>query len=132
MTDQDYIRKAVELADGWEIDNQEDGDAEYDYLSQAGNMEWHFNEDPMWVNDIPEIFIDALAAQLVRQVDSVAGYDLVSYTERAEIESDLQRSPDGKTICRSWRVVAQSINQGRTMNTLKAIIDSGVLNKESK
>jgi len=114
-----YIRKAVELADGWSIDNYENDDADYDYLHNAGGMEWHLNQDPMWVHDIPEMFIDALAAQLVRQVDALD--EPMGITVQVNYTTFM----DGQNT----KVVGGG---DRTMNTLKAIVDVGVLQQPTE
>lgn len=111
----DYIRKAIELADGWT-------------LKETGAFHSPFCE-PMF--DIaPEMLSqphkDALAAQLVRQVDVLSGY-WVETTEGVA------------TVCKS---TGDSTDQGcgfmaldgedRTMITIKAIVDSGVLSVKNK
>ena len=97
----DYIRKAVELAEGW--------------------SEVTCNSTPLEIMEAPsgyrgalieDVLLDALAAQLVRQVDA-AGWCMVITTDISEIlagdSSTFAEGPD------------------RTMNTIKAIVDSGVL-----
>ena len=101
MNDQDYIRKAVELADGWSISQK-------DILTTAhhgyfGNIE-----------DIE--ILDALAAQLVRQVDALDDPWVTEYPRKSIIYSD--------SLCQH---IAEVKGPDRTMNTIKAIVDSGVL-----
>jgi hypothetical protein len=104
MTDQDYIRKAVELADGWDLFQ----DVDCLYIDVDGRT---FEEDH-------QLILDALAAQLVRQVDAQGEEVWVCSTE-VEI-TDMQdrliliEGPD------------------RTLNTIKAIVESGVLETDDE
>jgi len=122
MDSNEYIKNAVLLADGWDIDNCESGDPDYDYISFAGGGEWHYNEDPMWIADIPEIFLDALAAQLTRQVDAVILFDIRVREDGVEMWQLLEASSQ-------WEMT-KTQSPDRTMNTIKAIIDSKVLNTD--
>ncbi len=104
----DYIRKAVELADGFDIVTEKDGTLRIDTPLFAGY--------PCPVPHPPQMVLDALAAQLVRQVDAldfpvmvIASRDATSIVEPDET------------------FYSPSQNEGRTMNTIKAIVDSGVL-----
>lgn len=108
MTDEEYIRKAVELADGWRVSYHANG--EVCTIS---------NQDKLWQIGWCQSQLDALAAQLVRQVDS----------SPYRIESDLNGecwiwdsldSTDGYPL-------ETAEGPDRTMNTIKAIVDSGVL-----
>ena len=90
MNDQDYIRKAVELADGWSID----------ILSRYGL----------------DVGKDALAAQLVRQVEKT--HYITVYGTQVDICS---RPPDDF----EWDYIGKKGE--RTLNTIKAIVDSKVL-----
>jgi hypothetical protein len=105
MKDEDYIRKAVELADGWGLVIQK-GDAFAIFPPNTRPIQCHFR------------FVrDALAAQLVRQVDATQ-YEVCiapSYTEVGDF------SEDGEEC------LAVEDGSDRTMNTIKAIVDSGVL-----
>ena len=95
MNDQDYIRKAVELVpDEWPWD--------------------FFKADPDQTMDQP--LKDALAAQLVRQVDALPFEDFHAF--------HLERQ---RTYCNNDKGRGESIGPDRTMNTIKAIVDSGVL-----
>ena len=85
-----YIRKAVELADGW------------DYYADD-------DHDQGW--------LDMLAAQLVRQVDALDGFNFVS---GQDCYSYVWRACDDKAEMASY-------GPDRTMNTIKAIVASGVL-----
>jgi len=100
MTDQDYIKAAVELADGW---TYHDGDCSHE-------------ETERWFIDckLPQVWLDALAAQLVRQVDVLNVTNLEIYNDGVYIGTD---HDDNIIISDS----------DRTMNTIKAIVDSGKL-----
>ena len=100
-----YIRKAVELAEGWELGVE---------LLKTPCVNVVLLDDT-----IPNLYLDALAAQLVRQVESIphdwrwhpAVYVLTGSTD----------------IYVYKRRVANVFGPDRTMNTIKAIVDSKVL-----
>ena len=96
-----YIRKAVELADGFEV--------VADNLAISG-----LRLLPCDPDNPHQVFLDALAAQLVRQVDALDEPMAVI------IERNYTTLMDGGNT----QVVG---NEGRTMNTIKAIVDSKVL-----
>ena len=114
----DYIRKAVELADGWALER--DSDDEPFYLYQAGKADWYFDEGPMWLDSLPQIFLDALAAQLVRQVDALP----IQLFESGGVGQAL--------VWKSNHLMDKIEVRGddRTLNTIKAIVDSGVLESQ--
>ncbi len=98
MIDQAIIRKAVELADGWLI-----------WQDFRGGPEWidtPFGE--RLYGNLAGSYLDALAAQLVRQVDALPG------NRYADILLMFLEEPDRQT-------------DDRTLDTIKAIVDSGVL-----
>ena len=101
-----YIRKGVELADGWDIDEFWIYSSDYDYK--------HNTDFPL-----SDIFKDALAAQLVRQVDALdSKFIFVNGLGDVSIHSnkfDIDPNP------------FYAKGDDRTMNTIKAIVDSGVL-----
>lgn len=113
MNDQDYIRKGVELADGFEIKNP-----------TKLEIECWGEQDILWVEDygscpinlIPQLVFDALAAQLVRQVDATGSHWV-------------RPLPDSTTIFHSHSndAVQAVCGLGRTMNAIKVIVDSKVL-----
>ena len=104
----DYIKKAVELADGWSANIIEPGMYIGSLESKSGGL---FHPDDQEA-------LDALAAQLVRQVDNSDG---------AFVETDPTR-----TTVRHGRLTGRTRAQGpdRTMNSIRAIVDSGVLEHE--
>lgn len=100
----DYIRKAVELADGFR---------------------W-LNRDQVEVPDLNNVvlrpfeqqwFLDALAAQLVRQVDALDDIRCDVDSRYSEVWGNGQQT------------LGKHISDDRTMNTIKAIVDSGVLSE---
>ena len=105
MNDQDIIRKAVELADGFGL---MPGWDEAFYVEQPWDeLSSSFKDPDQWM-------LDALAAQLVRQVDAlpvprflVDSVGATLYGEKGQ--GTFIRGPD------------------RTMNTLRAIVESKVL-----
>ena len=92
----DYIRKAVELADTV---------APWDFYQQ--------NKDTIPCSTVE---LDALAAQLTRQVDDSGGNWVC-------VEPTLTSIYDGGT----GRDLPPASGPDRTMNTIIAIVDSGVL-----
>ncbi|KKM71033.1 hypothetical protein LCGC14_1434620 [marine sediment metagenome] len=105
MNNQDYVRKAVKLADGWQLTNDE----EYVIPPYGGYC-------PSIMN-FERLFFDALAAQLVRQVDALNNIDVDCYGERIYLRvwSGLHRKE------------VEVVGTNRTMNTIKAIVDASVL-----
>ncbi len=107
----DYIRKAVELADGFSFTRPGRG-------QQKQSL--HVDYVGLYLSDeISDPILDALAAQLVRQVDVLAEFFVDS---------------DRYGTAKVWRGryenmsrVAKSNGENRTMNTIKVIVDSGVL-----
>jgi hypothetical protein len=108
MNDTDYIRKAVELADGWDL-------AEGQLTLPNGKFTY------VTKNDFPQYYLDALAAQLVRQVDALEGYWIL-------------HDGHGMAIIHSNRIddgFPQRVqNSDRTLNTIRCIVDSGVLDTD--
>ena len=106
MNNQDTVRKAVLLADGWDISTD-------DYYYGPYVVGAH-------ISNIKQSATDALAAQLVRQVD--ARWDqrnpqcphIIAFANRVECWAT------------GW---PPTVTEGldRTMNTIKAIVDSKVL-----
>lgn len=101
----DYIRKAVELANGWDF-------------SVAGFVRCPIEDTDQWAfHALPQMWRDALAAQLVRQVDAVF--------QSGEVAGTLVIR-ESLTYIQGERHT-EFTGEGRTMNTIKAIVDSGVL-----
>jgi len=106
MTDDEVIREAVELAEGWEMHHDDS------YNSPLNKMV------PYMLYAIPEGFKDALAAQLVRQVDRM---------DRGAFHCE----PTRGIVCevsRHYPFAHQAIEVAegpdRTMNTLRAIVEA--------
>lgn len=100
----DYIKKAVELAEGWGFPS------ESQFLPGSPPIAESPSGYMGAIEATPEL-LDALAAQLVRQVDALGDLKLV-------VSDDAAYFTNIKII---------SIGPDRTMNTIKAIVDSGVL-----
>jgi len=101
----DVIRKAVELADGFEMHHDGEGFVRYFDKEQQDFISFYFHPD---YKDELQFGSDALAAQLVRQVD-------------AELPQQ-----DWFTLSRPFY---KTNGLDRTMNTIKAIVDSKVLER---
>ena len=111
----DLTRKAVELADGWFYDETNPRDADVFVATYNGLADVGYIKD-QWV-------LDALAAQLVRQVDALPDLWVCIEDDRTSI----QHNDDG-TVAQ----LMQMEKPDRTMNTIKAIVDSGVLESEDE
>ena len=109
MNYQEYIRQAVELADGWRFAGPQ--------LYGPSNYRYHPNKE----SGQHQVTVDALAAQLVRQVDALDTPDTVEITHDSVWVG--YRSKNNE----SWKRTRRTKSRGRTMNTIKAIVDSGVL-----
>ena len=97
----DYIRKAVELADNiWPWD-------------------YHKTLNTLGLNQIE---LDALSAQLVRQVEQHDDYVIHAYPRTTSVVQVTEKYNE---------IIEKTLTSGfgldRTMNTIKAIVDSGVL-----
>ncbi len=101
MSDTDYIRKAVELADGFVPEALQ--------VSGTENLQVGFEE---------QFFLDALAAQLVRQVDALPEHGVHIYPWDTQVQWR-----DNCCVAAHGDICAND----RTMNTIKAIVDSKVL-----
>lgn len=105
MNNQDTIRKAVELANGWRIVRT--SDIIYVQSPFTGLCR---------LKELSRGEKDALAAQLVRQVKSP--YAVYQYPIGASVVSD---------DVEDAREIAKIVGPDRTMNTIKVIVDSEVL-----
>ncbi len=104
----DNIRKAVELADGWELSH----DNFYVANDVCGAS----------IERINQPALDALAAQLVRQVDALP---VGKFPDDAPTTVYIL---NGNTdVWHKRKMIAQHEGSDRTMNTINAIVDSGVL-----
>lgn len=112
--EKDYIHEAVEIADGWAIHGM-----------TVANDEHQFG----WYSDerLNQAWKDALAAQLVRQVDALApdvvfncgfGGEVMVYRESTDEDWTEGYGNDG--------------SNDRTMNTIRAIVDSAVLQRQTE
>lgn len=114
-TDEDYIRAGIDLADGWDLKRQRDGKERIDNPVCVGF--------PIVIDDLNAVWKDALAAQLVLQVDALENQpiNIVSYPDVTQV-FHLRTAKD--------EMISYCGGEGRTMNTIKAIVDSGVLISE--
>ena len=110
----DYIKRAVELADGW---NWLDGKGKWAIWAPWNDALLAYSAEHIesqWV-------LDALAAQLVRQVDAIENFELLirrDVTQLINVYSEAFEMDE---------MIEYSGGHGRTMNTIRAIVDSGVL-----
>ena len=106
-TNQDYLKEGVELADGWE------SNAEGDIYGPFGPIGFGL------ALKLSQEELDALAAQLIRQVDALDGSYVVERRTATEIHTDQFKES------MEWRCE----HEGRAMNAIKVIVDSKVLVK---
>lgn len=118
MSDKDIISKAVELADGWEWSERDNDRCFSRHFGEPGSLEYkhdfvafHFD-----CKEDVKFGLDALAAQLVRQVDAIADFRVDSFFDYVE-------------VAQRGRSLGRCGGPDRTMNTLRAIVESGVLDK---
>ena len=100
-SNRDYIFKAAKLADGWRI-------LEGERIKPSDSLGTNY------VDEMCQVYLDALAVQLVRQVDTLGDCNLVTGKNYTIIYPAHQshhyiRGPD------------------RTMNIIKDVVDSKVL-----
>ncbi len=109
MNDQDYIRKAVELAGRWFITKELRNSVDSGIRCMDVDYPWFISADDLRGRPSGP-GVDALAAQLVRQVD------------------ERPNAPGGG----AWADCFCFFPPDRTMNTIKAIVDSKVLEKNNE
>ena len=109
MNDQDYIRKAVELADGWIVEADKDNRVWVSGPRFSGT-----------IGALTQPDLDTLAAQLVRQVDATEHTVIVhdDWTDFATWQGD------------AYGCFVATKGPDRTMNTIKIIVDSKCLEKQ--
>lgn len=120
----DYIRKAVELADGWRIVESSNP------LTVGVVITHELGSEGYPLNRLPQHIKDALAAQLVRQVDALGirvafDYSVSGYGEYVGSPFSITVGGSEGFISGIGGVTIKGPD--RTMNTIRAIIDSGVL-----
>ncbi len=116
----DYIRKAVELADGFAIRPFHDNGYIFTYPGIGGDPQ----ELICGLDNLPQWFKDALAAQLVRQVSEAGGSVRIHTGFPSQVPS---LSGHVTVYDEEWNPVHRNEHAGDTMNTIKAIVDSKVL-----
>lgn len=100
----DYICDGIRLADGWDLTEGQ--------LTLPGGKFTYVTKD-----DFPQYYKDAIAAQLVRQVDALGGEVWFRNREQVFVFKDGEQ--------------ARGTDPDRTMNTIRVIVDSGMLAKEN-
>lgn len=110
MNDQEYIRKAVELADGFEY--------------RAANDYYYINHEAICRGAPKRYFMNALAAQLARQAHAL---DNVSVTLYGTGLAEVVRFTDGE----GEEILALCETVDRNMSIIRAIVDSKVLETET-
>lgn len=110
------LKKAVELADGWEWEKSVHGN---EMLTVAGGIDLEEHELVEYLWQIPRPFLDALAAQLVRQVDAIDG---MVFSVNPYCVHVFKSDGSGKMIA-----MDSKHKDDRTENTINAIVESGVL-----
>ena len=118
MKDKDYIKAAVELAEGWDHSIGPNGDdlwLDPPGVSPPGPYGGMFH-----IADVGNVIKDALAAQLARQVDALDKIYVFCGNGTVCIKREaIVRVRDDIILCID--------GPDRTMNTIKAIVDSKVL-----
>ena len=119
-TDKEHLRAGVELADGWTL--------------ETGDLVHHKDAWQLFpISELPQTIKDAIAAQLVHQVD-----ELNSMRTHIRDQNAKAFSSDEYGTARVWTSesglgfgrIAKANDNDRTMNTIKAIVDSGVLSTD--
>lgn len=111
MIDQDVLRKAVEYAKGWRFFPNPHHESGGEICPPYGG-DW-------WLDELPSMFLDALAAQLVRQVDALdtAVFEC-DVNGRARV---LSKSSEGLP---HWGGQWSERGPDRTENTITAIVQA--------
>ena len=112
--DQDYIRKAVEIAEP-KFRMRRDSEGFVHYYGESD----HEFIGTLFEEGLDQYLVDALAAELVRMVDAREDFSLRCYDEFTSLF--LRQN--------GMRLLAKVSSEGRSMNSIKAIVDSGVLEK---
>ena len=107
LSDEQVIRRAVELAPGWSIQDS--------VVTPPWPLELFRITD---VGASP-VFLDALAAELVRTVDTLDGLRVFTRPALSSVAEE------------DWPYFEKHASSGpdRTMNTLRAIVESGALDE---
>ncbi len=116
-TEQDYLREAIKFLD-YEITEANDDGFFFVFPLETKNGQTytrHVHCSWQWVKD-------ALAAQLVRQIDQRKVASVYIVPEMTEVQWEYESSDTLDS--------ATSRGPDRNMNTIKAIVDSGVVKDE--
>jgi len=121
VNDQDYIRKAVKLADGWRwFSLSTDHEKRYAIIINGKNV-----GIPENLANLPEFIKDALSAQLVKQADRA--FKDWRCLELFEGHTAVRRF---EPLSETGEDLAACYGEGRAMNTIKTIVDSKKLEKQ--
>ena len=123
-TNEDYIREAVELAEGWTLRGN-DLDVK---RRSTGIM---YNSYGFDFDTIGQFEIDALALQLARQVDALEGVELTQDRSKSEVY-DFRTKSGLDYYAERTPVLHDEEEPNRAMNIIRAVVDSKVLTKGSK
>ena len=126
MDDQEYIRAAVELAEGFDPVYAAVGDLLCVVVTLTGN-DGKFDVN---IEDFTGIWLNALAMQLARQVDTTGEYYVVSLPLRAAVllNDDDSYYYMADALCGNVdEPVASAEGPDRALNIIRAVVDSGVL-----
>ena len=116
LTDQEVIRKAVEQADGWTWKDREPKEFAPGIITRP--VPFITTQSGYGSNGVEEQeVLDALAAQLVRQVVSMEGFEVVVCNGEAAVMSP------------TCECIGDAQGPDRTMNTLRCITEWGGLAK---
>lgn len=108
------VHQAIELADGWSFEQSTRGSRVW-----VESIDYAYYVEKASLDVLPHVLMDALAAQLVRQLD-----ETIFRFESVEDGRAWVWPPSDATQGSSYDCGAYA---DRTINTLVAIIDSGVL-----
>ena len=127
MTNEEYIRKAVELADGWEWKQSKYGTTFSRHFGEPGSLEYEHDFVAFWLSspdceDDVRFGLDALAAQLVRQVDAISKD--VHIIKGCSIVLEFNEGYP--------HAIGAVEGEDRAMNTMKVIVDSKVLEQSDE
>ena len=113
-TEEQYIRAGAEQADGFEV------------FGDGGRISIYGVALSWPISDCPAFIQDAIAAQLKRQVDAISdGNEGLYVNEASNVTSIYRYGGEGQE-----QLEAAASGPDRTMNTLRCIVDSGVLRRE--
>ena len=118
MADEEYIRAGVELAEGWRFNTPEEREKhDTSYWRQELVRIPSFGH---YALPLSQQALDALAAQLVRQVDALGCFEVSAYPENTSV---VETDGEGGFVS----LAGYNTGNDRAMNAIRAIVDSGAL-----